>query len=480
MSLNYPMFGGVMGKTVGTGAFDFFDYKGVIAISADFPTLPEVKIGWTYHINTVLPGSDVTDNDPTKTNTGQTFNDEDEIFWNGLNWTLIGADPIWNDDGTDVSTVGIGRNIDLDTGGLKDNDVTVAVALGDGSNTSFNTTNKTIIGSGNEIHGEVDTHVAAASPHSGTAALAGRAGGQTLNGGTQANDELRLDSTSHGTKGNVTIANGTLLKSLTSNYESLVTVDAAIPNKKYVDDAIGTFTLGLIDGFVVRYNTTTAISVSGGLCEANGEYYDSISGGSSHTMTSLVTGFDLHYVYIDDSASTAPAAVIIDSVTEPTFSAAKNGFYNGDDRCIGVIPSQDGVAQLVKINASVNGRNVINRFGRGDADYSVPILASAQNPNGNWQAPNTNASSVVVPVMATSICVSMSNTDSANIITIGANNAQITPSTISRGQIIWIGYEFAAFVGWLTLDSSRNIIIAGEDTNDNALACTCIGYEYVR
>lgn len=41
------------------------------------------------------------------------------------------------------------------TGGLKDDDVTTAIALGDGSNTSFNTTNKTIVGAVNEVNGNI-------------------------------------------------------------------------------------------------------------------------------------------------------------------------------------------------------------------------------------------------------------------------------------------------------------------------------------
>jgi hypothetical protein len=60
-------------------------YKGGITLAADFPTLALVQSGWTY---TVL--ADVTDNDVTKTNTGQTFLSNAEIAWNGSNWTSLG------------------------------------------------------------------------------------------------------------------------------------------------------------------------------------------------------------------------------------------------------------------------------------------------------------------------------------------------------------------------------------------------------
>ncbi|MEE9458263.1 MAG: hypothetical protein V3V84_00705 [Candidatus Bathyarchaeia archaeon] len=84
--MKLPILGGVMGKTLITSLENFFIFKGEIAVAADFPTSAEVKLGWTFHIT-----ASVTDNDPTKTNTGQTFQDEDEIFWNGTNWTIIGT-----------------------------------------------------------------------------------------------------------------------------------------------------------------------------------------------------------------------------------------------------------------------------------------------------------------------------------------------------------------------------------------------------
>lgn len=62
-----------------------FLFKGGITLAADFPTSADVRNGWTYRI---LAG--VTDNNPAKTNTGQTFLENDEIVWNGTNWTVLG------------------------------------------------------------------------------------------------------------------------------------------------------------------------------------------------------------------------------------------------------------------------------------------------------------------------------------------------------------------------------------------------------
>ena len=61
-------------------------YKGNIDANSDFPTLASVSNGWTYFITT-----NVTDNDVSKTNTGQSFLSGSEIAWNGTNWTELGT-----------------------------------------------------------------------------------------------------------------------------------------------------------------------------------------------------------------------------------------------------------------------------------------------------------------------------------------------------------------------------------------------------
>ena len=80
-----------------TGKFDLtldiqspMDFKGTITVAADFPTLANVESGWFYLVDT-----DVTDNDATKTNTGQSFSAGDEIIWNGVAWTIAGNELIY-------------------------------------------------------------------------------------------------------------------------------------------------------------------------------------------------------------------------------------------------------------------------------------------------------------------------------------------------------------------------------------------------
>jgi len=94
-----------------TGNFDAVDniapallFKGSIDIPGDFPTSALVQNGWFYTIT-----SDVTDDDATKTNTGQSFNALDEIAWNGTNWTIIGNEGIY------VPYTGANKSLDMNT-----------------------------------------------------------------------------------------------------------------------------------------------------------------------------------------------------------------------------------------------------------------------------------------------------------------------------------------------------------------------------
>ena len=67
-----------------------FTPQGGITISSDFPTLADVQNGWWYEIKAT-----VTDNDASKTNTGQSFEAGDEIYWNGTDWTVCGNENIY-------------------------------------------------------------------------------------------------------------------------------------------------------------------------------------------------------------------------------------------------------------------------------------------------------------------------------------------------------------------------------------------------
>jgi hypothetical protein len=125
-------------------------FKGDIAVASDFPTLAEVRPGWWFEVV-----ANVTDNDPTKTNTNKSFSADDQIVWNGTTWKDITGTEVWGDDGIDVQTVNDPRNLDLQNGGLKDVDVTVAINFGSPTATALTTVEKSVIGGINEVNGKI-------------------------------------------------------------------------------------------------------------------------------------------------------------------------------------------------------------------------------------------------------------------------------------------------------------------------------------
>ena len=115
--------------------------QGSIAVAADFPTSAAVQTGWVYIVTAT-----VTDNDASKTNTGLSFADGDEIMWDGSTWIIIsrnmnvgtaaGQMLFWDGTDTWVNTEA-SEMIWEDTNkqlilGLLDTAATPALAFGDG------------------------------------------------------------------------------------------------------------------------------------------------------------------------------------------------------------------------------------------------------------------------------------------------------------------------------------------------------------
>ena len=114
-----------------------------------------------------------------------------------------------------------------------------------------------------------------------------------------------------------------------------------------------TMYLGYKRGFKLGYSSTNIITISSGMWNHKGTEDQNVytltqitfltgSSGSNAASDDL-TPSALHYIYIDDSAViTAGTPVLtatefINKTTAPTWSSAKGGWYNGNDRCIGAI-----------------------------------------------------------------------------------------------------------------------------------------------
>ncbi|MBT6045789.1 MAG: hypothetical protein HOG49_03105 [Candidatus Scalindua sp.] len=252
---------------------------------------------------------------------------------------------------------------------------------------------------------------------------------------------------------------------------------------KLIDGGIlatkGNVGLGDIRGFVASYTDADTVSICAGYCESNGKYYEKTS---ATALDIASAGADVVYIYIDDDSSD-PAPTFIDDTTAPSWSAAKNGYYNGNDRCIGsVYCSGANTMQQFVVFPYPNemaGREVEIRIG-----VSI-VLASDMNPSGLWVTPDDSDTDVIVGVMGSAALVHMYLTDTASLFSFAAVSVEVAAISAFanpnyQGDMSLFGSEAGMTSGWVTLGSSSQIKIAGGDNDDNALDANLFGWKIRR
>lgn len=159
--------------------------------------------------------------------------------------------------------------------------------------------------------------------------------------------------------------------------------------------------IGDIHRAYIKYANTTTITVTAGYGECNGFYWENTS--DTNVSLTVPTAEDIVYIYVDFSESDFPSVVFTDSTTEPTFSDAKLGWYNGDDRCIGAVYSPASSATI----------NNFNYIGTKLIFTGSLYLEQSANPSATWQ--NTNVSAAdVSPVIADSLALDFKINDSSS------------------------------------------------------------------
>ncbi len=192
---------------------------------------------------------------------------------------------------------------------------------------------------------------------------------------------------------------------------------------------------GLIKGVVVKYDSDTSVKITTGYGECNGHYFE-ITGEITHTLTSLGIGEDFHYIYIDDANSEYPDVSIIDSIDEPSWSDERQGWYYGDDRCIGVVWSPDGSSTIMNFQNNLHQKYVIVN------NYLKQVLNNG-TPDGTWKFLETTD---YIPVNAIAVFVHAMNTAPSGKVQVN----------VARYENI--SYEILAQSSWLTASQCRGWI----------------------
>jgi len=122
-------------------------------------------------------------------------------------------------------------------------------------------------------------------------------------------------------------------------------------------------------GFTLGYSNTTTLTISGGMWDHKGTSRQAVytasqisfvcgSGGSNAASDDLDAS-NIHYLYIDDSAvvtagtTLLTASEFLNDKTAPAYSHAANGWYNGNDRCIGCVLT-NGSSQITAFKVYSN------------------------------------------------------------------------------------------------------------------------------
>lgn len=223
-----------------------------------------------------------------------------------------------------------------------------------------------------------------------------------------------------------------------------------------------------IFGAYVKYvdNDTVKVTVGSGRC--NDTEFNIDSEITVELAGVLPASEDFLYIYIDFLDSTFPASPsIVGSTTEPAWSDAKNGWYSGNDRCIGSVWCD-------------SSGNVVEFQNNSQLEYIAKTTDMKQiltngNPNGSWQIIESTA---YIPINATAVYLKADNSDSTNAVTVCVSTYESTYNSLQ-------GYNREGSVGitgWLPLerDAYRDLKWYGYDNDDNSFDIYIRGFRIER
>jgi hypothetical protein len=226
-----------------------------------------------------------------------------------------------------------------------------------------------------------------------------------------------------------------------------------------------TLPTGSIRGAFVEYNDPNTIDITAGYGECNGSYWEVLTT-TQHDMTGLTAGEDFHYIYVDDANSVYPDPVFIDRVTEPIWTDSKLGWYNGNDRCIGVVWSPDST--IAEFTDTPDLEYVVN-VGTG-----IKEVLYWQNPTGSWQTIDTSA---YIPVNAIAVYAYAWNQDFDGRVAVDVCPYENESVTIHNDS-----WGYANCVGWLGLkrNASRYLKWYGYNDDENHFSMDIRGFKIER
>ncbi len=240
------------------------------------------------------------------------------------------------------------------------------------------------------------------------------------------------------------------------------TVESALAEIQTNMDAIP-LSLGYKRGFGLGFTNTTTITLTQGMWHHAGTTTQMIySAGALSYNPSGLSGTQLQYIYLDDSAIASAGSAIItatqltNATDAPTWSNTKCGWYYGNDRCIGAIYILAGdITEFRIFSGGFYGYRVANIIYTDAASpTSATSLAMATTAD-----PTIN----LIPAFCTKCRLAVQHATIDEQISFlpaagWASKAQLVMTDAAEYEDVEIFLDTDQTVLWLTVTSSQTII----------------------
>ena len=232
---------------------------------------------------------------------------------------------------------------------------------------------------------------------------------------------------------------------------------------------------GTIEGaYVSYYDSDDSIKITPGYGECNGHYWEITEPVYVNVMgIPGPTGDVLRYFYINDSQSSFPTPTIYYSMTSPTWSDAKLGWYSGNDRCIGVL-WYGGAWVYPHTKFTVHGDGRLVRF---IPEEPIVVCVNGDTPTGSW-ALMIGEDSGSYPVNSTALSISGYATDTGPVM-LAVTASDIASTGKLCRELYCMGFKRCSISGWIQLGDSRDLSWIGE-ADDDSVYIYLNGFEYQR
>lgn len=232
---------------------------------------------------------------------------------------------------------------------------------------------------------------------------------------------------------------------------------------------------GMIHLAYVEYKDSDTVTITAGYGECNGHYWE-VTEPIDYDMTGLTTAEDFHYIYIDDANSLYSDPIFTDSTTEPVWSNAKLGWYNGNNRCIGVVWSPAGSATILEYVITSD----LKWMAKNTNQY-IKLALQNGDPDGQDQFLECSDYS---PVNSKAILIAASNADTNDTVFVQVHTSDSQYGKL-RSNACSSAYDVtvtAAINGWLELPrgSSRDLYWSGDDNDNNVFSIHIDGFQIER